>query len=124
MELLACWLSPVHRWASGSGSIGSFFNDISSCEGVTMEVTINWVPGLDVIVDPIAAGSRDMLIRPCADCGVYTGSFCDNCNAEDRFPNEEWADGQGTPLCTRCDRTHDECHFCRGVKWCVPPPRR
>ena len=29
-----------------------------------------------------------------------------------------------TPLCSVCDNKYDECHFCRGQQWCVPPPQR
>ena len=28
-----------------------------------------------------------------------------------------------TPLCTQCDRIHDECHFCRALSWCMPHPQ-
>ena len=65
-----------------------------------------------------------MFNRPCVDCGQVTGCFCDYCNARDRMPNEVWSAGQGTPLCTTCDRKHDRCHFCRGLKWCTPPAWR
>ena len=53
------------------------------------------------------------LARPCVDCGVLTGCYCDFCYAMDRLPSETWAPGQATPLCTSCDRKHDKCHFCR-----------
>ena len=68
----------------------------------------------------MCTGYYEGLIRPCVDCGLITGSFCDNCLAQERLPNEEWAEGQMTPLCTTCDRTYDECHFCREMKWCTP----
>ena len=69
-------------------------------------------------------GEPDMLCRPCVDCGLYTGCFCDFCRAEDRLPDEVWAEGQHTPLCTNCDRTKDMCHFCRWEKWATPAPHR
>ena len=70
-----------------------------------------------------AIGTQAMLMRPCVDCGLRTGSYCDNCEAVHRLPGEEWARGQKTPLCTSCDRTHHGiCHFCRRQPWCVPPP--
>ena len=70
----------------------------------------------------LAVGDMEMLCRPCVDCGLKTGSYCDFCRAADRVPNEQWASGQMTPLCTRCDGIHGKCHFCRGLVWCAPPP--
>ena len=74
------------------------------------------------VLQTLAAGDVETLCRPCVDCGLETGCFCDHCCAEDRLPGEEWAKGQHTPLCTKCDSTFDKCHFCRGLKWCTPPP--
>ena len=70
----------------------------------------------------LAWGDEDMLCRPCVDCGLYTGRFCDWCYAADRLPDEEWAVGQLTPLCSRCDNKHDACHYCRGLSWVPLPP--
>ena len=69
-----------------------------------------------------ACGSLELFLRPCVDCGLKTGRYCDFCLAKDRMPEEQWAEGQHTPLCSRCDNAHDMCHYCRGVPWCVPPP--
>ena len=80
---------------------------------------INGIEGS--IMEILAGGDAEVLCRPCVDCGVRTGSFCDFCEAADRIPSEEWAEGQMTPLCTICDRIHDECHFCRDLPWCTPP---
>ena len=71
----------------------------------------------------LAVGDKEMLMRPCVDCGVRTGSFCDYSYAKTRVPNEVWAEGQMTPLCNSCDNQFDECHFCRGLQWCTPKPR-
>ena len=75
-------------------------------------------------MEVLAFGDEQMLIRPCVDCGLYTGRYCDFCRAEDRLPNEVWATNQCTPLCSSCDNTHDCCHFCRGLQWCTPQPRQ
>ena len=72
----------------------------------------------------ICVGDQETLNRPCVDCGQITGRFCDYCYAADRCPDERWAPNQLTPLCSRCDNTHDKCHFCRGQAWCVPPAWR
>ena len=72
-------------------------------------------------LEVVASGSEAMLTRPCVDCGLVTGRFCDYCRAADRIPDEEWAHGQLTPLCSKCDNVHDGCHFCRGLRWCRPP---
>ena len=82
-------------------------NDKTSSEKVMMHV--------------MAVGTKEMLTRPCVDCGQITGSFCDYCLAKDRVEDEEWADGQATPLCMSCDRIFDMCHFCRREHWVRPP---
>jgi len=66
-----------------------------------------------------------MLIRSCADCGNYTTWYCDKCTAKDRYPNEEWVDGQATPFCKPCEEKNPKqpyCHFCRKRMWVTPPP--
>ena len=68
----------------------------------------------------LAAGSAADLCRPCADCGQYTGRFCDFCRAADRIPSERWCYNQMTPLCSRCDDRWGRCHFCRRLAWCRP----
>ena len=73
-------------------------------------------------IQVLCAGDKAMLCRPCVDCGVYTGRFCDYCEAAARLPNETWIRGQKTPLCSVCDNARDMCHFCAGKAWCVPPP--
>ena len=76
------------------------------------------------IMDTFGFGDEDMLLRPCVDCGLITGSFSDFCLAEQRCPTEVWSKNQMTPLCTKCDRKHHMCHFCRKVSWATPPPHR
>ena len=81
----------------------------------------------------LAAGSEDELCRPCVDCGLFTGRFCDGnefeasgtpCFAEDRIPSENWVDNQRTPFCSRCENRHGKRHYCRGVQTCMPFPLR
>ena len=67
-------------------------------------------------------GQEGMLLRPCIDCGRWTGCFCDYCYAADRFPDEEWLPRQHTPICSVCDGRHGRCHRCRGLIWATPPP--
>ena len=74
-----------------------------------------------VALQVLAAGDVETLCRPCVDCGLKTGRFCDYCYAEDRLPGEKWANKQLTPLCSTCDNRFDKRHFCRGLKWCTPP---
>jgi len=61
----------------------------------------------------LAAGTIQLLCRPCVDCRRVTGRFCDNCYAADRMPEQTWADNQLTPFCSRCEATHDRCRYCR-----------
>ena len=86
----------------------------------TMPIRQN--PGIDDITVS-AWAEPSMLFRPCVDCGLYTGCYCDFCKAVDRVPGEEWARGQFTPQCSTCDRKYNGCHYCRGQKWCVPPTK-
>ena len=79
------------------------------------------------------------LTRPCVDCGLLTGTFCDGdetgtlgrdgfiCLARNRLPSgdavhREWNPGQRTPLCSKCDKERGNCHFCLGTSWVQPPP--
>ena len=89
-------------------------------------------PGLgpdQVALEALAVGTQEELCRPCVDCGLYTGCYCDgndwgDCFAADRLPRERWANNQRTPLCTACDRRFGMCHFCRGQLWACPPAHR
>ncbi len=66
--------------------------------------------------------------RPCVDCGLMTGNFCETfqcpwlCFAENWIPSEDWGESQRTPFCTHCETKFTGCHFCRGVAWCTPFP--
>ena len=65
------------------------------------------------------------LLRPCVDCGLVTGSFCESrCFAEDWLGSihEDWNDNQFTPHCTVCTARCKYCHFCRHKDWCMPEP--
>ena len=66
--------------------------------------------------------------RPCVECGLITGNFCDGgitckydeCLAANRISTEQWNKGQRTPLCTHCEARVRFCRFCRGVHGCTP----
>ena len=93
------------------------------------------VEELHVLSTISTSGAHEQsLSRPCVDCGLCTGNFCETllqqgkerwqggvCYAENRVPTERWAPEQRTPLCTHCERKWGVCHFCRGQMWCVPP---
>ena len=95
-------------------------------------------PAGDDELQVLAWGDTEQLTRPCADCGQYTGSFCDGvplgqrhrqgphlvCLAAVRFPDEVWTQKQRTPLCSTCDTMWNMCHFCRGMSWARPPAWR
>ena len=36
-------------------------------------------------------------------------------------PSEQWAPGQMTPFCSRCEAKRPFCHFCEGKAWATPP---
>ena len=71
-------------------------------------------------LEVLCFGDTETLHRPCVDCGHYTGRYCDYCLAADRIPNETWAPGQATPLCSSCDNRYDKCHDCRGIRMARP----
>jgi hypothetical protein len=69
------------------------------------------------------------LFRPCVDCGVRTGSFCETmaqvgqaewqggvCLAAHQMPTQDWAKDQRTPFCSSCEKQHGACHYCREVQ--------
>ena len=74
-------------------------------------------------IDVLARGDAQIFYRPCSDCGLHTGCYCDYCFAVHRVPSERWADGQFTPLCNACDNARGRCRFCRGVHMETPVPR-
>ena len=76
-------------------------------------------------LEALAVGDAETLTRPCVDCGLFTGGFCDGCYAVGRDPDSHWAPGQRTPLCTACDDKHDGlCHDCRKMAWAAPAPHQ
>ena len=75
-------------------------------------------------MEVLAVGDAETLNRPCVDCSLVTGCFCDWCYAVERDPDSHWVPGQHTPLCTACDRKYGRCHFCRGMLWAVPAPTK
>ena len=76
------------------------------------------------LMEVLAVGDERLLVRPCVDCGLITGGYCDYCLAEMHAPDEEWCENQHTPLCSKCDIQYYACHFCRGLSWVTPPPHR
>ena len=72
------------------------------------------------LLEVVQVAPQHVLHRPCADCGLRTGSWCDYCFALAWFPEEHWAPNQHTPLCIACDYNHGRCHFCRGQLWVAP----
>ena len=70
----------------------------------------------------VEEGQEHLATRPCVDCGLVTGSYCDKCLAKDRMASEEWIPSQGTPLCMFCDsKWAGICHYCREQAWVQPP---
>ena len=82
----------------------------------------------------LCVGDEEELMRPCVDCGLITGNFCEterqrghilwqggNCFVADHERGSDWAPYQRTPLCTKCEKLHGSCHFCRKVHSCTPP---
>ena len=67
------------------------------------------------------------LIRPCVDCGLLTGNFCEaDCFAEYWLGSklEDWNDNQFTSQCSACEQRYKCCHFCLGKAWATPEPHR
>ena len=64
------------------------------------------------------------LVRPCVDCGLITGRFCDGldriCRAAMRIPSEKWCPNQMTPFCGFCEAKYPACRFCRRIPSCTP----
>ena len=73
-------------------------------------------------LEVLASGTPEELARPCVECGLVTGNFCDKlefitgfkCLAENRLPLLSWVQGQRTPFCTGCEKKLGSCYFCRG----------
>ena len=65
------------------------------------------------------------LVRPCVDCGLITGNFCDGigyeCYAEVHVPGEDWCVNQRTPFCNFCESKRPACRFYMRTPSCTPP---
>ena len=61
----------------------------------------------------VLAWGDPALLRPCANCSSLTTNFCNTCHAESRYPDQDWAEGQGTPFCRGCGDEFASCIFCR-----------
>ena len=72
-------------------------------------------------LEVLSVGDPHVLFRPCVDCGLRTGRFCDGCLAAVRVPTEVWAQGHMTPFCSHCETKRPFCHFCEGKAWATPP---
>ena len=77
----------------------------------------------DARIEVLCSGTPEQLNRPCVDCGLVTGNYCNWCFAVERIPSEKWQPNQNTPLCSHCERAWTACHFCRGIDWCTPPEK-
>ena len=72
-------------------------------------------------------GNIVSLIRPCVDCGLLTGNWCEaSCFAEDWLGSklEDWNDSQMTPHCSFCEKKYQFCHFCLRKDWVTPDTHR
>ena len=114
-----------NHWPSATISVSAFWclGDRDLISGVLVIAVM-----VCDLVEVLAVGDEKMLCRPCVDCGLRTGRFCDFCLAADRMPSEVWAEGQLTPLCGACEAkpwgpdgsSEGCCHFCRGVSMARP----
>ena len=61
----------------------------------------------------MASVKEGSLIRPCVDCGLLTGRYCDFCELSDRDADAVSDCGRTTPLCSFCEDVFGRCHLCR-----------
>ena len=54
-------------------------------------------------------------VSPCIDCGLMTGSWCDDCERMN-----EKGEAVLTAFCTVCEELFLRCHVCRGAEWVQP----
>ena len=59
----------------------------------------------------------------CADCGNFAGFGSCDCTIGNWLPVEIPYSNTLMPLCVDCYIKYEECHFCRGEDWVIPPPR-
>ena len=82
-----------NHWPSATISVSAFWclGDRDLISGVLVIAVM-----VCDLVEVLAVGDEKMLCRPCVDCGLRTGRFCDFCLVADRMPSEVWAEGQLT----------------------------
>ena len=116
----------------------AFLSDTTSCMfSYFSTVLFAGTPPAAMVKDDFVVGAfcekrgRDgeliSLIRPCVDCGLLTGNWCEaNCFAVNWLGSklEDWQDSQITPHCTHCEKSNRFCHFCLGKDWATPDTYR
>ena len=106
-----CNLTPLLPMAGGDAAVPAIGGDAAAPKKIMGNIEV------------MAWGSKEELCRPCVDCGLVTGRFCDGkdeaCLAAERS-NGRWCEGQQTPFCSKCEEKSMFCYFCRGHPWCTP----
>jgi hypothetical protein len=129
--ILACVTHIIHEFASSytlqaclqrisSAQVFRFMADMADMADIADIADMADMANLNVYA---MAEDASQLIRPCVDCGRYTGNFCENeCLPRRWLPKEDWLPNQVTPQCNACEERYGVCHFCRGIAWVTPPP--
>ena len=66
------------------------------------------------LLEVVQVAPQHALHRPCGDCGLRTGSWCDYCFALTQFPEEHWAPNQNTHCAPLVITTMDAVTFAVG----------
>ena len=128
-------LSMATHFARGGTSAQAGPTALQHLGGITSQVAALLDVGM--VLDVLCFGTEEQLLQPCVDCGLITGNFCETkrqrghilwqggyCFVADHLHGSGWAPYQRTPLCTKCERLHGSCRFCRKVHGCTPPAHR
>ena len=113
------------KGASGKGKVPGSLSRGASSSALEPVLEDPWSidPGNGLPRWVVMEGRKALILyRPCVDCGLKTGSICENmCLAKWWLPRERWEDDQNTPHCTHCEKKFGKCHYCRQCAWCSPP---
>ena len=114
LTCIAVWgtgLSAFWEWTAGPAVVAAIAEEpppAMPCAAAPYSARAEHLPGSsDEMFADVDRQAIAIWNRPCVDCGLRTGSYCDHCRARARIPSEIWGANQATPQCSFFYATHE-----------------